>query len=209
MLAVNARLVWKRISVRPAFHPGEWRVLLGGALPYTLATAAGTLYTQVAVIVVSLIAGADALGDFTLSSRAIQLLLVLPGLAVGTALPVFARAARDDRARLAYALDTFEVSLVIGVWVALSLGVGARIAITVYGRQFSHAVPLLAIQGAGLGASFLGAVWANALLSLGRYRTILVINLLALFAGTGSSPSLRGWTVRVGRRSRRPAGRWS
>jgi O-antigen/teichoic acid export membrane protein len=185
VLALNARLVRGRIPLMPAFHAGEWWAILRGALPYTFATAAATLYTQVAIIVVSLIASADALGYFSLSARAIQLMLVLPGLAVGTALPIFARAARDDRARLAYALGrTFEVSLLLGVWVAVAVAVGARIAVTIYSSKFSHSVPLLAIQGTGLGASFVGAVWANGLLSLGRYRVILAINLIALVLGT-------------------------
>ena len=44
-------------------------------------------------------------------------------------------------------------------------------------------MPLLSIQCVGLGASFLGAVWANGLLSLHRYREILTISLAALFLG--------------------------
>jgi len=110
---------------------------------------------------------------------------VLPGLAVGTALPIFARAARDDRARLAYALGrTYEVSLLIGVWTALAVAIGAPIAVTIFGSQFSHSVPLLAIQGTGLGASFVGAVWSNGLLGLGRLRVILAINIVALIFGS-------------------------
>jgi O-antigen/teichoic acid export membrane protein len=185
VLALNVRVVRGRVPLRPAFHAAEWWRILRGALPYTFATAASALYAQAAVIVVSLVVSAGALGDFSLSVRAIQLLLVLPGLAIGVALPIFARAARDDRARLAYALErTFEVSLLLGALVALAVAVGAPMATTVYGPKFSHAVPLVAIQGAGLGASFVGAAWANGLLGLGRYKAILAINLLALFVGT-------------------------
>jgi O-antigen/teichoic acid export membrane protein len=115
----------------------------------------------------------------------VQLLLVLPALTAGTALPIFARAARDDRARLAYALGrTFEVSFVLGVGVAIEVSVGAPMAVFIFGHQFQHSVVLLAIQATGLGASFVGAVWANGLLSLGRYRVILAINLFALVVGS-------------------------
>jgi O-antigen/teichoic acid export membrane protein len=56
--------------------------------------------------------------------------------------------------------------------------------VVIFSAQFRHAVPLLAIQGSGLGASFVGAVWANGLLSIQRYRAILAINVLGLVAGT-------------------------
>ncbi len=185
VLAANARAVRGRIPLLPAFHGGEWWSILRAALPYTFATAAATLYVQGAVIIVSLLAGADALGYFSLSVRAVQLLLVLPGLAISVALPIFARAARDDRARLAYALGrTFEVSLLLGALIALAVAVGAPMAVTIFGPKFAHSVPLLAIQGTGLGASFVGAVWANGLLGLGRYRAILAINVGGLIIGS-------------------------
>jgi O-antigen/teichoic acid export membrane protein len=185
VLALNVRVVRGHVPLLPAFHAKEWWRILRGALPYTFATAAATLYTQGAVIVVSLLASADALGYFSLSVRAIQLLLVLPGLAMSVALPIFARAARDDRARLAYALGrTFEVSLLLGALVGLAVAVGSPIIVTIYGAKFAHSVPLVAIQGAGLGASFVGAVWSYGLLGLGHYRTILAINLFGLIVGT-------------------------
>jgi len=185
VLAANVEVVRGRVPLLPAFHAGEWWAILRGALPFTFATAAATLYSQGAVIIVSLLAGADALGYFSLSVRAVQLLLVLPGLAISVALPIFSRAARDDRVRLAYALArTFEVSFLLGALVALAVAVGAPMAVTIFGPKFTPSVPLLAIQGTGLGASFVGAVWANGLLGLGRYRQILVINLLALVVGS-------------------------
>jgi O-antigen/teichoic acid export membrane protein len=185
VLAANLRVVRGRVPILPAFHAGEWWGIMRAALPFTLATAAATLYSQGAVIIVSLLAGADELGYFSLSVRAVQLLLVLPGLAISVALPIFARAARDDRVRLAYALGrTFEVSLLLGAFVALAVAVGAPIAVTIFGPKFAGSVPLLAIQSTGLGASFVGGVWANGLLGLGQYRQILAINVMGLVVGS-------------------------
>ena len=109
----------------------------------------------------------------------------MPALAVGAAFPIFSRAARDDRVRLAYALGrVFEVSLLVGVLVSLCLAVGAPVVIAVVGGpKFTAASPVLAIQGVGLAASFVGAVWSYGLLSIGRYREILAINLFALLVG--------------------------
>jgi len=185
VLSLNAFVVRGRIPLRPAFRRSEWWDLMKDVLPYSAAVAAATLYFYVAVILVSLIASRSDLGYFGVSARVIQVLLALPGLAVGAAFPIFARAARDDRERLAYALGrVFEVSLLIGVLVALSLAIGASVVIEVLGgAKFRSAATILAIQGVGLGASFCGAVWSSGLLSLGRYRPILAVNLFALVFG--------------------------
>ncbi|MGB2953022.1 MAG: oligosaccharide flippase family protein [Gaiellaceae bacterium] len=185
ILALNALVVRGRIPLLPKFQAAAWRDLFGEVIPYAVAVAAAALYFQLALIVVSLIANAHAIGYFGVSSRTIQMLLAVPGLAVGTAFPIFARAARDDRERLAYALRrVFEASLLLGALISLLLAVGASLVIKVVGGpKFGPAAELLAIQGIGLGASFSGAVWSYGLLSLGRYRDILRINLLALLLG--------------------------
>jgi O-antigen/teichoic acid export membrane protein len=185
VLALNAWIVRGRIPLMPAFAGSEWWRVLREVLPYSAAVAAGTLYFYMAVVLVSLLANSRALGYFSVSARVVQVLLVMPGLAIGAAFPIFARAARDDRARLAYALDrVFEVSLLLGVWVSLCLAIGSSVAIDVIGgSKFGPASTVLAIQGVGLGASFCGAVWSNGLLSLGRYRSILAINTFALLVG--------------------------
>jgi O-antigen/teichoic acid export membrane protein len=185
VLAMNAWIVRGRIPLKPAFNRSEWWVVIRDVLPFSAAVAAGTLYFYMAVVIVSLLANADQLSYFGVSTRVIQVLIVIPGLVVGAAFPIFSRAARDDRARLAYALErVFEVNLMLGVLVALCLAIGSSIVIRVIGGpQFVPAASVLAIQGIGLGANVCGAVWSYGLLSLGRYRVIMIINLLALLGG--------------------------
>jgi O-antigen/teichoic acid export membrane protein len=185
VLALNAWLVRGRIPLRPSFHAREWRAVIGDVLPYSLAVAVGTLYFYLALILVSLFSNAHAVGYFGVSARVIQVLLVVPALAVGGAFPIFSRAARDDRIRLEYALGrVFEVSLILGVLVALCLAIGSSFVVEVVaGPKFAPAATILAIQGVGLAASFSGAVWSNGLLSIGRYRAILTISLSALVGG--------------------------
>jgi O-antigen/teichoic acid export membrane protein len=185
VLVTNALVVRGGAPLLPAFHAAEWRDRFWAALPYAAAAAAAAVYFQFAVIIVSLIANAHTVGYFGVSTRVIQVLLVVPGLAVGTAFPIFARAARDDRERLAYALGrVFEVSLLLGVLISLVLAIGAPAAIEVVGGvKFRAASELLSIQAVGLAASFVGAVWSYGLLSLGRTKDILRINLAALVVG--------------------------
>lgn len=186
VLIPTALLVRHSIPLRPAFELSQWRALIAPVLMYSLAVAASTLAFRIAIILVSVLAGEKQLGYFGLSFRIVEVLLLIPGLLVGAAFPIFARAARDDQQRLAYGLGrVFEVSLILGVWFALALSVGAPLAVEVMGgAKFAPAAPILAIQAIGLGASFVGAVWGYALLSLREHRTILVFNVALLVALT-------------------------
>jgi O-antigen/teichoic acid export membrane protein len=143
------------------------------------------IYFRVSVIAVSLISGARELGYFSASFRILEVLVGIPGLMVTAAFPIFARSALDDHERFAYAVArVFEVALIVGVWFALSLGLGAAFAIDVVGGSaFRPAVGVLQIQAVGLGGSFVAAVWSVALLSLRRRRELVAISLVALVVG--------------------------
>ena len=84
---------------------------------------------------------------------------------------------------------------------SILLGIGAPIVIRMLGGpEFDAAAPLLSIQAIGLAASFVGAVWSYGLLSLGRTRDILKINVAALVLGGALWLS---WSSATGPRERR------
>jgi O-antigen/teichoic acid export membrane protein len=186
VLALTIWIVRGDTPLAPAFDAAQWKPVIRQVLPYSAAVAASTIYFRIAVVLVSLISTAHELGYFSASTRIIEGLVVVPGLLVGAAFPIFSRAARDDRERLRYALGrVFEVALLIGVWLAMCIAIAASIAIKIIGgATFGPAAGVLAIQAAGLGASFVGAVWAYGLLSLARYREIFVISMAALVVGS-------------------------
>ncbi len=181
-LVPTAMLVRGDIPLRPSFSFGEWRSLLAPVVTYSIAVAAATLYFRVAIVLVSLIAPAHQVGYYSISLRVIEVLITVPGLLVGAAFPIFARAARDDPARLGYGLSrVFEVSLIVGVWLSLSLAVGARLAIDIVGGSaYLPATTILAILGLGLGATFVSTVWGYGMLSLHLHRLILLFSLASL-----------------------------
>jgi O-antigen/teichoic acid export membrane protein len=182
VLVVTARLVWNTRSLTPVFSWTRWRTLLAAVLPYAAAVAAAALYFRVSILLVSALSSPTQLGYFAASFRIVEVLAPIPGLLVGSAFPIFARAARDDHDRLGYSLGKVnDVSVIVGAWVAVSIALGAPLAISIIGgAKFQAAAPVLAIQGVGLGVMCVSAVWANGLLSLGLYRQILLINLAAL-----------------------------
>jgi O-antigen/teichoic acid export membrane protein len=182
VLVSTALLVRSERSLMPSFSWNRWRPLLMRVLPYSAAVAAAALYFRVAIVVVSQLSDSHQLGLFGSSYRIIEVLSAVPILLAGTALPIFAHAAQANYERLGYALGrVFEVALIVGVWVAVSTIVGAKLAIAIVGGPaFAAASGVLAIQGVAPGATFVSAVWANGLLSLALYRQILMLNACAL-----------------------------
>jgi O-antigen/teichoic acid export membrane protein len=182
VLPATALLVRGTRSLIPTFSFRRWGRFVKPMLPYSAAVAASSLYLRVSILLVSALASAVQLGYFSLSFRTIEVLTPVPILLAGSALPIFAYAARDDHDRLGYALGrVFEVSLIVGAWVAVSIAVGAPLVLAIVGGpRFAAAAPVLALQGIGLGAMFVSLVWANGLLGLGLYRQILAISLAGL-----------------------------
>lgn len=181
LMPVTAALVRGQISLRMELRPRRWLKLLRLTVVFSLATAVGTIYVYTAQILTSLVSNAHQSGLFAASFRVFIVAATVPGLLVSGALPLLARAARDDRERLAYAVQRiFEVSLILGVATALGLLAGAQFIVhLVAGPQFAGAAAVLRIQGLAMIASFLVAGWGFALISVKRYRGLLAVNALA------------------------------
>jgi O-antigen/teichoic acid export membrane protein len=181
LVPATAFLARGRIALRMELHPHHWLALLRPTVAFSLATAVGSIYVYTAQILTSLITSQHQSGLFAVSFRVFIVAVTIPGLLVGGAIPLLARAARDDRERLAYALQRiFEVSLIVGVATALGFVVGAPFIIAVIDPKYAGAVPVLRIQGIAMLDSFLIAGWGYALLSIKRYMALLGVNAIAL-----------------------------
>jgi O-antigen/teichoic acid export membrane protein len=179
---LSAWLIRGSMPLLPGFDRAVWAPLVRRTMPYSMASAVGVIYFRLAILIMSHVASPSQTGYYAASFRIIEVLFVVPLLIVGSTLPIFARAARDDRGRLDYALGrTIEVCLLLGLATGLALITGAHFIIgLIAGPRFAPAVIVLRIQGFALIATFIGAVLSYALLSLGRYRAVLSINLTVL-----------------------------
>src|SRR6202035_1990078 len=103
------------------------------------------------------------------------------------ALPLLARAARDDTDRLEFALrGLFEAALIAGVGVGVMLVVGASPIIEVIaGPRYTGAVGPLRIEGAAVLGTCLTPVWSLALVALHRHAALLICSLVALVVSAG------------------------
>jgi O-antigen/teichoic acid export membrane protein len=206
VLGCTVAAVHGRLPVRPAFDRPRWAKLLLDILPFAAATALSAVYFRVSIVLLSLVSSAEQTGFFGASFRVVETLLAIPNLILSAAFPIFARAARDDRARLGYAVErAFEASIVAGGWIALMLVVGAPLIIEVIaGPYFAPAGDVLRIQAAALLVMFAGAPFGYALLSIRRHRELLVINgaalasnlvLVSVFASTNGAKGAAAATL--------------
>ena len=181
MTAATIALVRADTPLRPSVDLAAWRGILRETAAYALAAAVGLVYFRIAVILMTYVATKDETGWFSAAFRLVEVVGVIPWVLVTSSFPVLARAARDDSARLEYALQRmFEVATVVGTLIALGLAVSAPFAIDVVaGDDFEPSVDVLRIQSVGLVTTFLLATWLFALLSLKLHKQLLIANVLA------------------------------
>ncbi len=194
LIPITARFVHGEISLRISIHPRRWLQLLRLTVYFSLASAVGALYAYTAQITTSLVASAHQNGLFAASFRVYVVATTVPGLLVSGALPLIARAAQNDRERLAYAMQRiFEVSLILGIAAGIGLLAGGQFVIAVVaGPSFHGAVTPLQIEGFALMLSFVVAGWGFALLSLEEYMTLLAVNAAAFIVSCGLTVLLAG-----------------
>lgn len=170
-----------------AFVPPRWdradqRLLFRSAFPLAAALALGQVYFRLVIVLMSLISSPRQTGYFAGSLRAIEAPINISILVAGVAVPLLAAAARDDRARLRYAVEGLSKGAVIaGVLVVLVMLRAAVPLMTIIGgHAFRPAGGVLRIQVAVLLFAALYQIWTASLLALDRQRDLIMTNLLAL-----------------------------
>ncbi len=184
LVALLATLVLVRGSMplRPLFEREEWILLLRAVLPFAAAAVIATLYLRITVVLTSLLASELQSGYYATSFTVIAVLTAIPALTVGSALPILARAARDDRERLAYVIERLvQTTLIVGAGLALTLGLGAAFVVKVLANESAGpAVVVLQIQSVAILIQFVGSGWQYGLLALHRHRSLLLMSALGL-----------------------------
>lgn len=178
---VAATVVRGTVPLVPRRDPARWRALGRETALYAAATALGAIYFQVALVSTSLLTDDHETGLYGIAFRIVDLANGVPWLLAGSVFPIFAHAALNDTTRLRYAVGRVtEVGLIVGLWFALTIVLGAKFGIDVVaGAEGEGSVPVLRILSIGVGATFLVAAWGFVLLSQQRYRDLLVANVFA------------------------------
>ena len=184
LLLVTAIAIRRSIRLAPAMDRAEWRYLLVETLPAAAASTLASLFYRVAIIMMSLIATAEATGYFSASFRVVEAIVAIPSLLIGSAFPVLSRAAETDEGRLAFAMQRlFDVCVILGAGTALTVVLGAGPAIAVLaGPEFEPAADVLRIQGLALAATFFVALWGGTLWVVREKRALVIANVAGVVA---------------------------
>jgi O-antigen/teichoic acid export membrane protein len=182
VVAVTPLIAGRGAVVRPRFDRAEQRALLRNSLPVAAAVVLGQIYFRLVIVMMSLISTPKQVGYFGGSLRAMETLVSIPILVAGVALPLLTAAARDNRARMRYAImGLSEGAVIAGVLVALvTLRAAEPVMALIGGAQFRPAGAVLRIQVAALLFIALYQIWTVSLVALGRQRELILTNALAL-----------------------------
>ena len=181
-LALLAWMVRSSVTIRLSFDRGGWRELFGDTLLYAVAMSIGAVYFYVTVVVMSLIASANQTGLFATSFRVTQVALGVPVLLLTAIFPLMSREYAGDGQRAgSMAGKVFTVAVICGVWMSLAMAIGANFVIDVVAGPKGHgAISVLRIQALVLTASFVSTASALGLISLRRYRPMVIASSSAL-----------------------------
>jgi O-antigen/teichoic acid export membrane protein len=181
LLAVTPLILRREWLTGPRFAPKVWKTVLGQALAVAIAYTLGLVYFRVLLIMLSLVSVEREVGLFGTSLRIYELLVGIPVLVLGVALPVLTAAAtRPERFRYQLRRVT-EGALLIATLTAVGTGLAAEPIVTLLGgEEYRDASTVLQIHIAGFVSMFLASVCATTLVAIDRQRTLVVLNALAL-----------------------------
>jgi O-antigen/teichoic acid export membrane protein len=183
-LAAVPLLVPRSRLARPRIDRGQARMLFREALPVAAAFALGILYFRILIVMMSLLTTETETGLFGTSFRILEIVINIPTMIAGIALPVLAAAVAQSEQRSAYAVQRLtEAALLVAVFLVLGIAALAEPVILVLGGdEYRDAIPVLRIQAFALLGIFLSQVWSTMLVALRRQRDIVVVNGIALAA---------------------------
>jgi O-antigen/teichoic acid export membrane protein len=182
VIAATPLIVGRHWWHRPQADRGQLRLLVREALPMATALALNVIYFRTLVIIASLIATAVETGYVATSFRIFEILLGVPTIVMGVALPVLSAAGEEGGRRLHYVIQRMtEVGLAGSCFLAILLVFLAKpVIVLLGGNAYEGAASVLRIQGFSLIGLFLGQAWQLGLVSVRHQRDVAVANGVAL-----------------------------
>ncbi len=179
-LLVSARVTRRFTSLLPSADVRAWWSITRGSALYVFAMALGFVYFRVPVLLMSILSPGVDTGYFGAAFRIVETLTMLT-IVLTAALPILTRAATQDPDRHRHGLGRFlQVSVVLGAGLAVITATGAAAAIKIIaGPKFGSSIGPLEALSALLLLKFMTTAWAFGLLSMDRYRHLLVANAAA------------------------------
>ena len=197
LFSLGLLLHFTRRWVRPTWQltPRIWMEILRSSVPLGLAGLCSALINRVDFIMLERMTDLHQLGLYSAAYKVTNLLESFPLMLMGTIYPVMSRWAKEDPPRLArlYRRTLLTLSLVaipLGILVTTAAPWIVRL---IFGTEFSGTVPALRVLVWSTVSLYLAIAGGNLLISLGRERTNLILNLF----GAVLNVALNLWLIPV------------
>jgi O-antigen/teichoic acid export membrane protein len=152
------------------------------AVPVAMFGLAVTAYNAIDTLMVFELSGARDAGLYGATYRILDQAGVFPAAIVTTLTPIVASSYRTNLARTHRLLQAAADALAVLSFfaIAIAISAGAPILELLYGHEFSHAAPALAILMVAFALIGMGYVYGSLVVVLGMQRKVLPYALLAL-----------------------------
>ncbi len=175
---VSFMLARRYVHLRLQYDPAVWREVLHESWPVALSIALNLVYFRADTIILSLFFPAATVGLYGASYKVLEVLVAFPAMFAGLVLPLLSRhAATGDHERLVATLQkAFDFLIMVSLPMVAGLFLLAHPIMTlVAGSDFAFAGSILRVLAFAAGSIFVGNLFGNAVVALGRQRSMLPI----------------------------------
>lgn len=163
------------------FSQARWMLKQG--FPFLLSSAAITLYIEVDIIIISILANERTVGWYGSADVLYGTLLFVPTVLMTAVFPALSREnVRDQDTLKKLVQKSFNILLLVGVPIGFGIFLVAdSLVVLLYGAEFAGSGPVLAIKGLVLTMTYQNMIIGTALLSMNRqYPWTLVITIASI-----------------------------
>jgi O-antigen/teichoic acid export membrane protein len=185
-------LARRYVRVSLEFDFKYWKKIILEALPLGVAIVLNLMYFKIDTVMLSMMQGTDHVGIYGPSYKILEVILILPGIFIGSVLPIYSRYIRDKDSRLKAALQkAFDflaiavVPIVTGIFLLsdpiIKLIAGTQFLETGFlqflGQLANSSLTLKILIFSAL-SSFLAPVFIQLLVAGGYQRLLVIPNII-------------------------------
>lgn len=191
-------LALKFVTIKFAFNLSLWKMIIGRSWPLALTIILNLIYLRADTLLLSLFKDNETVGIYGAAYRIIDVITTLPFMFAGLILPILTTAWLEKK------LESFQKilqkSFDFMAMMAIPLLVGTQflsknIMISIAGRDFAEAGPILQVLIFSVAAIFLGTIFTHATIAINKQK-----KLIGFYAFTSAS-SLLAYLILIPRYS--------
>lgn len=191
-------LALKFVTLKFAFDLSLWKMIIGRSWPLALTIILNLIYLRADTLLLSLFKDNETVGIYGAAYRIIDVITTLPFMFAGLILPILTTAWLEKK------LESFQKilqkSFDFMAIMAIPLLVGTQflsknIMISIAGRDFAEAAPILQVLIFSVAAIFLGTIFTHATIAINKQK-----KLIGFYAFTSAS-SLLAYLILIPRYS--------